>query len=56
MERLQVAQELYKRSFKLMDKRWTSIMLPVYNMLLKGIDRKSTRIEIREFIEKNTFK
>lgn len=44
-ERLLVIQELYNRSLTIKDERWRYIILPVYNDLLKSVNRQELRAD-----------
>jgi len=48
-----LAQELYSKSFKLKDKRWIAIILPVYNELLKSVNRKEVKADLEDIVERN---
>jgi hypothetical protein len=52
-ENIILAQELYSKSFKLKNKRWTAIILPVYNELLKTIDRHELKVDLTDILERN---
>jgi len=44
-EKLLIIQELYNRSLSFKDERWSKVLLPVYNELLKKVDRRELRAE-----------
>jgi hypothetical protein len=52
-ENIILAQKLYSKSFKLKDKRWTAIILPVYNELLKNANRHELKVDLKDVLESN---
>jgi len=50
-EKLLVIQELYNRSLTFKDERWRYILLPVYNELLKKVDRHEVRADYIKGLE-----
>ena len=51
MENIQLIQKLYYRSTTFHDERWREILLPVYNKILKEVDRSKISTSLESIFE-----